>query len=139
MRSSFLTDLLGFMSLDIMVTLLMMALLFALFGHLSIKGRWQVFDRIGGSLSGFFVGIIILSIAITLLRIPHEANRLKLDPNGGIPAVELFNQGYDHSVLAPIFMRGAPYLVASTNPLLPPDAHIKGAVPLLESVVLIKQ
>src|SRR3954463_1078713 len=33
----FFTDFLGFMSLDIMITLLMMALLFGLFGHLRIS------------------------------------------------------------------------------------------------------
>ena len=134
-KPSFLIDMVGFLVLNVMVTLLMMALLFSLFGHIAIKGRWEVFNKVGGTLSGFFVGIIILSVSITILRIPHEASKQRFDPNDGIPAVTLFNQGFERSALAPLFFQGAPFLVASTGPMLPPETRAKGVVPLFESVV----
>ncbi len=138
-KAGFLTDFIGFVALDFMITLLMLVLLLGLFGHIKIKGRWAIFDRIGGSLLGFSAGLLILGIAITLLRVPHEANKQKLDTDSGIPAVELFNMGYTSSSLAPVFVKGAPYLVASTAPMLPPDVHEKGTVPLLEGLAHLDQ
>lgn len=135
LKPGFFTDFLGFCILDVMITLLMIVLLFGLFGHLRITGRWSIFDKIGGTLSGFLAALMILIISIGLLRVPHETALKKLDTNSGIPAVDLFNDGYTKSALAPVFVEGAPYLLASTKPMLPLETQEKGAVPLLETLV----
>lgn len=134
MKSQFLADFLGFLALDLLVTVLMLALLFSVFGHIDIRGRLQIFDKVGGSLAGAVAGIVLLVIVISVLRVPHERNKLKLDANSGIPAVELFNDGYDHSFLAPSFMKGTPTLLSSVKPMLPPEAQAKGTPPMLETL-----
>jgi hypothetical protein len=111
-------------------------LLFTLFGHISIKGRWAIIGKMGGSIMGLVAGLLIVGLVIATLRAPYESNKQKLDPNSGIAPVEAFNENYAKSFLAPYFMKGAPYMVASIQPMLPLEVRDKGAVPLMEAYVL---
>lgn len=135
-RPGFVTDYIGFLALDIAITVLTIVLMFTLFGHINIKGRWAIVGRLGGSVVGFVAGLIVVSLLITLLRVPYESSKQKLDPNTGIAPAEAFNENYAKSALAPVLLKSAPYLVASVQPMLPPEVRGKGAVPLLETYVL---
>ncbi len=135
MRASFVTDLISFLVLDALITILMIALLLTLFGHIEIKGRAAAFDKLGGTVMGFFAGILVIGILITLLRVPYEANKQNLDASSKMPVVQLFNDGYEKSALSPYFVKAAPWLVYSISPMLPPQMQDKGAVPLLQSLV----
>ena len=134
-QSGFVADLVSFAVLDVLVTVLMIALLLSLFGHVEIKGRAAVFDRILGSVMGLFVGVFVIGILITLLRVPFEANQTKLNSAADMPIVLMFNSNYEKSALAGNFMRTTPVLMSSIVPLLPVEARDRGAVPLLESIV----
>src|SRR6476661_350269 len=72
MKSAFLSNFAGFLILDVLVTVLMLALLFSVFGHIDIRGRLKIFDKVGGSLVGVFAGVLLLVMMISLLRLPHE-------------------------------------------------------------------
>lgn len=135
MESIFVAELISFLVLDVLVTVLMLALLFSLFGHVEIKNRMAVFDKIAGSVLGLVAGVLVVGIFITLLRVPYEANKQKLNAASEMPVVQLFNQGYEKSALAPFFVKGAPYFLATLKPMLPAQAQEIGAVPLLESIV----
>lgn len=135
LKSMFTADLISFIVLDALITVLMLALLFSLFGHIEVKNRLAVFDKIFGMILGFFAGILVVGILITILRVPYEANKQKLNAASEMPVVQLFNSGYEKSILSPFFVKGAPYFLYSIKPLLPPQVQEKGAVPLLESIV----
>ncbi|MEO8287678.1 MAG: CvpA family protein [Chloroflexota bacterium] len=135
-ESMFVADLISFLLLDMVITAVMVALLFNLFGHIQIRNRVAIFDRIMGTVLGLCAGVLIVGILVTMLRIPYEANKQKLDASAELPVVQLFNQGYDRSFAAPYLVKGAPYFLLSIKPLLPPEAQEKGTVPLLESVAL---
>ena len=135
LQSVFVADLISFIVLDALVTVLMLALLFSLFGHIEIRNRLAVFDKIIGSVMGLLAGALVVGILITILRVPYEANKQKLNAASDMPVMQLFNQGYEKSMLSPLFMRGAPYFLYSIKPLLPAQVQEKGAVPLLESIV----
>lgn len=137
-RFSFVTDLVAFLVLDALITLLMLGLLFSLFGHVEIRGRAAVFDKIGGSILGFLAGVLVVGILVTLLRVPYEANRGNINAQRDMPVVLVFNRGYEKSTLAPYFVQTAPVLMASVVPLLPPETQARGAIPLLESIVAQK-
>jgi uncharacterized membrane protein required for colicin V production len=132
-KSMFVADLLSFLALMVLVTIVMLALLFSLFGHIEVKSRMAVFDKIIGTVLGLFAGLLVVGILVTLLRVPYESN--KFNSVNEMPAVQVFNNGYEKSALAPVFLRGAPYFLASMKPALPPQVQAKGAVPLLESIV----
>ncbi len=134
-QSGFVADLVSFAVLDVLVTVLMVALLLSLFGHVEIKGRAAVFDRIFGSVMGLFVGVFVIGILITLLRVPFEANETKLNSAADMPIILMFNSNYEKSALAGQFMRTTPVLMSSVVPLLPADTRERGAVPLLESIM----
>jgi len=134
-QSGFVADLVSFAVLDVLVTVVMVALLLSLFGHVEIKGRAAVFDKILGSVMGLFVGVFVIGILITLLRVPFEANQTKLNSAADMPIVMMFNSNYEKSTLAGQFMRTTPVLMSSVVPLLPPGTRERGAVPLLESIV----
>ena len=138
-RPGFAADFLGFLVLDIAVTILMVVLMFTLFGHINFSGRWAIVGRLGGSVTGFAAGLLIAALVIALLRLPYESNKQKLDPNSGLAPVEVFNQNYAKSALAPYFMRGAPYLVTTVKPMLPSEAREKGAAPILEPYALAQE
>ena len=72
-----------------------------------------------------------------VVRVPFESN--KSNSVGDMPVVQVFNSGYEKSALSPLFLKGAPYLLASMRPLLPPQVQAKGAVPLLESIVAMSE
>ncbi len=139
LKSIFTAELISFLVLDVLVTVLMIALLFSLFGHIEVKNRMAVFDKIFGSLVGLFAGVLVVGILITLLRVPYEANKQKLNPASDMPVVQLFNQGYEKSVLSPYFVKGAPFFLQTLKPMLPPQIQEKGAVPLLESLLVQQQ
>ena len=134
-QSGFVADLVSFAVLDVLVTVLMVALLLSLFGHVEVKGRAAVFDRILGSVMGLFIGVFVIGMLITLLRVPFEANQTKLNSAADMPIVMMFNNNYEKSTLAGQFMRTTPVLMSSIVPLLPPETRERGAVPLLESVI----
>ncbi len=134
-RSMFIADLLSFLILDALVTVLMLALLMSLFGHVEIRGRAAVFDKTGGAVLGLLAGVLIIGILTVLLRVPYEANKTKTNAAAQMPVVQLFNQSYEKSTLPPIFMKAAPLLFSSIVPLLPDKIQEKGAVPLFQSIV----
>ncbi len=134
-QSGFVADLVSFAVLDVLVTAVMVALLLSMFGHVEVKGRAAVFDKILGSVMGLFVGVFVIGILITLLRVPFEANQTKLNSAADMPIVLMFNSNYEKSTLAGQFMRTTPVLMSSVVPLLPTEAQERGAVPLLESIV----
>src|SRR4051794_19708753 len=75
LKSMFVADLLSFLVLDVLVTALMLALLMSLFGHIEIRNRLAVFDKILGTVLGFLAGVLVVGILITILRVPYEANK----------------------------------------------------------------
>ena len=128
-------ELLAFFILLVLVSVLMLALLLTVFGHIEIKGRVAVFDKLGGSVLGLFAGVLIIGILVTILRVPYEENKDKAGVNASMPVVEFFNKGYEKSALAPTFLRSAPVLMWSVTPLLPAKARSQGGIPLLASIV----
>lgn len=128
-------ELLAFFILLVLVTTIMIALLLTLFGHVEIKGRVAVFDKIGGGVLGVFAGVLTIAILITILRIPYLDTKGTPTPSNSMPVVEFFNKGYEKSALAPTFLRTAPVLMWSVTPLLPAEAKSKGGIPLLEGIV----
>ena len=137
MKSMFIADLISFIVLMILITVVMLALLFSLFGHIEIKSRMAVFDKLLGSVVGMLAGVLVVGILVTVVRVPFESN--KSNSVGDMPVVQVFNSGYEKSALSPLFLKGAPYLLASMRPLLPPQVQAKGAVPLLESIVAMSE
>ncbi len=135
-QSGFVADLVSFALLDVLVTLLMVALLLSLFGHVEVKGRAAVFDKVLGSVMGLLVGVFVIGILITLLRVPFEANQTKLNSSADMPIIQMFNSNYEKSTLAGNFMRTTPILMSSVVPLLPADARDRGTVPLLASIIV---
>jgi uncharacterized membrane protein required for colicin V production len=135
LTASFVADLISFLVLDAVITVLMLALLVSLFGHIEIGGKLAIFDKLGGTLLGMLSGILVVGIVVTMLHVPYEANKQKLNSGNDMPVVKLFNQGYERSALAPLLVKAAPVLVASIKPMLPPAAQEKGTVPLLEGVI----
>ena len=135
LNSIFTAELISFLVLDVLVTALMLALLFNLFGHIEVKNRLAVFDKLFGSILGMVCGVLVVGILITMLRVPYEANKQRLNSTSEMPVVQLFNQGYEKSALASYFIKGAPYFLYSLKPMLPPEIQQKGAVPLLESIM----
>jgi uncharacterized membrane protein required for colicin V production len=130
MRAGFLADVLGFFILDIMVTALMIGLMIGLFGHIEIKGRLAVFDKVLGSLGGFLAGLIVLGISINLLHVPYQTHIQDINA-ADAPVVRIFNDGYDRSALSPLFVKAAPAALTTVTPMLPPEAREIGTVPLL--------
>jgi uncharacterized membrane protein required for colicin V production len=129
------TDIIAFFILFVSISVLMFALLLSLFGHIEVKGKAAIFDKLGGTVIGLFTGVLIVSILVTILRIPYtETNKSVFDIKS-MPVVEFFNGGYEKSALAPTFLRAAPILVWSVTPLLPAEAQEEGGVPLLSSLI----
>lgn len=135
LSSGFVTDLVSFLVLDVLITILMLALLFSLYGRVEVKGRAAVFDKMAGSLLGLFAGALVVGILLMVLRLPYEANKQKLNPVADMPAMQIFNQQYEKSALSSYFMKATPALVLSVKPMLPPQTQQKGAVPLLQAIL----
>ncbi|MDQ6694256.1 MAG: CvpA family protein [Chloroflexota bacterium] len=135
---TFVTNLISFLALDVLITVIMLALMLNLFGHVEVKGRLAAFDKLIGSTLGFLTGILVVGIVVTILRVPYQENQLKPNLRAEVPAVQVFDAAYEKSALAPTFMRAAPYLLYSVVPMLPPETRSRGAVPLLESIVAHK-
>jgi len=135
LKSMFTAELISFLLLDVVVTSLMLALLFNLFGHVEVKNRMAVFDKTFGAIAGLATGVLVVGILVTLLRVPYEANKQKMNATSEMPVMQLFNQGYEKSILSPLLVKGAPYFLQTLKPMLPPQIQEKGAVPLLESIV----
>jgi uncharacterized membrane protein required for colicin V production len=135
LKSMFTAELISFLLLDVVVTSLMLALLFNLCGHVEVKKRMAVFDKTFGAIAGLATGVLVVGILVTLLRVPYEANKQKMNATSEMPVMQLFNQGYEKSILSPLLVKGAPYFLQTLKPMLPPQIQEKGAVPLLESIV----
>jgi uncharacterized membrane protein required for colicin V production len=134
-KSAFVADLVSFLVLDTLITILMLVLLLNIFRHIEVKGRAVVFDKIAGSVVGLFAAVLVVGILITLLRVPYEVSKNKLNPATDVPAVQVFNNAYERSGLAPNFLKAAPLFIRTVTPLLPAGTKEKGAVPLLQSIV----
>jgi uncharacterized membrane protein required for colicin V production len=134
-QSVFIAELISFLALDVLVTVLMLALLLSLFGHVEIRNRLAIFDKLFGTLLGLLAGMLVVGILLTLLRVPYESSKQKLNPVADMPVVQLFNNAYEKSLLSPFFLKGAPYFLTTLKPMLPPQVQAKGAVPLLDSIV----
>ncbi len=132
------TEMLAFIILDAVVSGLMLLLLINLFGHVEIGGRAAVFNRIGGMVIGLVAGTFAVGIIVTLLRAPVIANETKQNDTVNLPAVVVFSNSYDRSLIAPGLMKVSPFMLRTVTPLLPPDVKEKGAIPLLQSVVATK-
>jgi|GEM_PF-2942621 len=131
----FVADLLSFIILDILVTVVMLALLMTLYGHIEIKGRAAIFDKLGGATLGMLTAVLVMGILIAFLRVPYEANKQRINPAAEMPVFQVFNNGYEKSALAPSFLSTMPFLMSSVTPMLPQQVREKGAVPLLESII----
>jgi uncharacterized membrane protein required for colicin V production len=129
------TDIIAFFLLFTLISVVMFALLLTLYGHVEIKGKAAIFDKLGGSVLGLFAGVLIISILVTILRIPYSQTNSSLMNVKSMPIIEFFNGGYEKSALAPTFLRAAPVLVWSVTPLLPAEAQEEGGVPLLASIM----
>jgi uncharacterized membrane protein required for colicin V production len=139
-RNTFVGDFTAFLMLDLLVTLLMLALLLGLFGHLEVgKGRAMMYDRVTGTILGAVTSVLLAAIVVTTLWAPYEANKQKLDANKDLAVVSLFNDGFSRSPLAAQVKQTSPLLLSSVKPLLPAEARESGAVPLFQSVVAKKQ
>ncbi|MDQ3705659.1 MAG: CvpA family protein [Chloroflexota bacterium] len=128
-------DLIAFVMLDTLISALMLALLLNLFGHIEIKGRAMVFGKMGGLVAGLVAGVFIVGSLVTLLRVPAVSNTEKLNDTVNLPVVQVFNNGYARSALAPNIVKAAPFVIRTASPFLPPRERAKGAVPLLQSML----
>jgi uncharacterized membrane protein required for colicin V production len=138
-KSAFVADLITFLALDALVTIFMLVVLLNVFKHVQFKGRVVVFDKIAGSVVGLFAAVLVAGILIALLRVPYEAGKSKINPATDVPAVQVFNNAYEKSALAPNFLKAAPLFIRTVAPLLPTETKEKGAVPLLQSIVVSQQ
>lgn len=138
MRANFMTDVIAFLILYVMITALMMALMLGLFGHIEIRGRLGIFDKVGGTIAGFVAGVLLVGVVITLLHVPYEIHKASLDSSSDVPVVKLFNEGYARSAFAPLMVQGMPLLTSSIMPILPSEAQTKGTVPLLAGFIAQK-
>jgi uncharacterized membrane protein required for colicin V production len=133
-KDNFILDTISFLVVDLMVTSLMLGLFLGVFSHVEIKGRLVVFGRVFGAVEGVLVGLAIVGTVVILLRVPYEAHKQSLDATSDAPVIKLFNDGYDRSSLAPLFVKGAPTILSAVAPMLPPEARVKGTIPLLWGV-----
>ncbi|HUP28512.1 MAG TPA: CvpA family protein, partial [Chloroflexia bacterium] len=134
-QNGFVADLVSFVVLEVFISILMIALLLSLFGHIEIRGKMAIFDKIGGSILGLVTAVFVIGILVTLMRIPFEANKQKMNSTAQMPIVQVFNANFEKSTLGPVFMRTMPILMYSVVPMLPADTRERGAVPLLQSIV----
>lgn len=137
-RPDFTTELMAFIIVNAVSSGLMLALLINLFGHIEIGGRAVVFNKIAGLTTGLLAGAFTVGIMVALLRAPVIANETKQNDTVNLPAVVVFSNSYDRSLLGPNLMKIAPVMLRSVAPLLPTDIKEQGAVPLLQSVVATK-
>lgn len=128
-------DLISFIMLDTVISALMLALLLNLFGHIEIKGRAVVFSKIGGAFVGLLAGAFIIGSLVTLLRVPATSYAEKLNDTVDLPVVQVFNNSYDRSFLAPNIVKAAPFVMRTVAPFLPEKERTRGAVPLLQSML----
>lgn len=135
LQNGFVSDLISFAVLEVFISIIMIALLLSLFGHIEIKGKMAIFDKIGGTLLGLVTAVFVIGILVTLMRIPVEANKEKLNSTAQMPMIQVFNNSYDKSTLGPVFMRTMPILMYSVVPMLPADTQQRGAIPLLQALV----
>ena len=137
LKLDFATDLISFLALEVVVTLLLMSLVLSLFGHIAIKGRPMIYDKVGGTVAGLLCGMLLVGLTVMVLRIPHEANINKLNAFPDTAVTTVFDNAYGRSFIAPQFMKnGTPVLLDSLKPLLPVEVKEQGYVPLMQSVAV---
>src|SRR5438874_13587176 len=114
MPPGFLVDVLSFFVVDIMLTALTIGVMIGLFGHIEIKGRLAVFDKVLGALGGFVAGAIVIGIAVNLLHVSYEVHKQDLCAADSL-VVKLFNDGYERSALSPLLVNASPSAVTSVS------------------------
>ena len=134
-RADMTFDLVSFVVIDALVSGLMLALMLNLFGHIEIKGRAVIFGKMGGLVAGLVAGAFILGSLVTLLRVPADSYAEKMNDTVNLPVVQVFNNAYARSALAPNIVKAAPLVIRTAAPFLPPKERAKGAVPLLQSML----
>jgi uncharacterized membrane protein required for colicin V production len=134
-RADLTFDLISFVMLDAVISGLVLALLLNLFGHIEIKGRAVIFGKVGGLLAGLVAGAFIIGSLVTLLRVPTTSYAEKMNDTVNLPVVQVFNNSYNRSALAPNIVKAAPFVIRTVSPFLPPKERTKGAVPLLQSML----
>jgi uncharacterized membrane protein required for colicin V production len=134
-RADMTFDLISFLIIDAVVSALMLALMLNLFGHIEMKGRATIFGKVGGLLTGLVVGAFVVGSLVTLLRVPTASYTEKMNDTVNLPVVQVFNNSYNRSALAPNIIKAAPFVIRSVSPFLPPKERTKGAVPLLQSML----
>ncbi|HEX8231151.1 MAG TPA: CvpA family protein [Chloroflexia bacterium] len=134
-RADMTFDLIAFVVIDTVISGLMLVLLLNLFGHIEIKGRAVIFGKMGGLVAGLVAGAFIVGSLVTLLRVPAVSFAEKMNDTVNLPVVQVFNNGYDRSALAPNIVKAAPFVIRTASPFLPPKERAKGAVPLLQSML----
>ncbi|MEA2575742.1 MAG: hypothetical protein QOH93_3040 [Chloroflexia bacterium] len=136
-RADMTFDLIAFLVIDAVISGLMLALLLNLFGHIEIKGRAVIFGKLGGLIAGLVAGMFVVGSLVTLLRVPVVSYAEKINETVNLPVVQVFNKGYDRSALAPNIVKVAPFLIRTAAPFLPPKERARGAVPLLQSMLIV--
>ena len=136
-RADLTFDLISFVMLDAVISGLVLALLLNLFGHIEIKGRAVIFGKLGGLLAGLVAGAFIIGSLVTLLRVPTTSYAEKMNDTVNLPVVQVFNNSYNRSALAPNIVKAAPFVIRTVSPFLPPKERSKGAVPLLQSMLTV--
>jgi uncharacterized membrane protein required for colicin V production len=134
-RADLTFDLISFVMLDAVISGLVLALLLNLFGHIEIKGRAVIFGKLGGLLAGLVAGAFIIGSLVTLLRVPTTSYAEKMNDTVNLPVVQVFNNSYNRSAIAPNIVKAAPFVIRTVSPFLPPKERTKGAVPLLQSML----
>ena len=134
-RAAMTFDLISFLMIQAVVSALMLALLLNLFGHIEVKGRAIIFGKLGGLLAGLVVGAFVVGSLVNLLRVPTVSYTEKMNDTVNLPVVQVFNNSYERSALAPNIVKAAPFVIRTVSPFLPPKERAKGAVPLLQSML----
>ena len=111
-------EIIAFFLLNVVVSILLVVLLFQFFGHLEVRGRMGAcIDRPVGMLLGFLTGILLTAILVILLEVPYQFNQ-DLQLGSDAPFLKVFNEWYNTSNLAQLFVDRKDLLLNSVAPLL---------------------
>lgn len=118
LKLSRVAEIISFLLLNAVVSTLLIILLFQFFGHLEIQGRMGAcLDRPVGMLFGFLTGILITAIVVILLEVPFSFFQ-ELQLGSDAPYLVIFNDWYNTSNLAQLFVSRRDLLLNSVAPLL---------------------
>ncbi|HUS16478.1 MAG TPA: CvpA family protein [Chloroflexia bacterium] len=112
-------EIIAFLMLNALVSGLLILLMYQFFGHLEVSGRaGACIDRPVGMILGFVTGIVLTSIVVVLLEVPHDVHEDVRLAGDQAPYLEVFDDWYQSSIIAPRLKDGLPYLMASITPLV---------------------